>query len=87
MGGSAVHAGTIPRSDTSAAPAATHPTAPARTRRSAGWPATSVAAKNGITPAIAVEAPPASARCSGSHGATVEPGIASAIAATAAAAR
>ena len=87
IGGRAVHAGTRPRIATRPAPRATSATAPARRRASAGCPAESAATKNGITPAIAVEAPPASARWSGSQGEIVEPGADAARTATAAAAR
>ena len=47
------------------------PPPPAAARR-AGRPAASAATKNGMTPAIAVEAPPASARWSGSQGETTD---------------
>ncbi|MFN8629583.1 MAG: hypothetical protein U0838_04460 [Chloroflexota bacterium] len=71
------------------APSATSATATARSRAGAGRPAESAATKKGMTPAMAVDAPPASARWSGSHAAVGTPGApeASAAAAPAAATR
>ena len=62
-------AGATPRTLTSSAPVAIIATAARRTRADAGCPAASAATKNGITPAMAVVAPPARARWSGSHAA------------------
>src|SRR5690349_4288710 len=82
----ATHAdeGHTARALTSSAPPATSATAAARTSRRAGCPPLSAATKKGITPAIAVVAPPASARWSGSHGAAPADPNGCAIATTAA---
>ena len=53
--------------ETPRAPKATAATAPSRSRASLGRAAAKAAAKNGMTPAIAVVAPPASARWRGSQ--------------------
>src|SRR5688572_25748181 len=52
---------------TAAAPDATAPTAAARSTNGAGGAAANAATKNGSTPATAVLAAPASARCRGSQ--------------------
>ena len=87
IGGNRTRAGATPRTLTSAAPVATRPTAVTRRRAGAGRPAVSAATKNGMTPEIAVDAPPARARWSGSQGRILVLPAARAVAEAAAATR